>query len=59
MGKSALNMCSGSVRDVSEWSKYDCVIYTEAINVGVDFDKLHFDCFVGVYGLPMNPDSFV
>lgn len=59
INKTVLFMSSGNVQDISEWLKYDCVIYTEAINVGVDFNFLHFDCFVGVYGLPMNPDSFV
>lgn len=44
---------------VSEWVNYDVVIYTETITVGVDFDGKHFDCFIGIYHPPMNPELFV
>lgn len=27
----------------NNWQKYDCVIYSPSIEVGVDFSKLHFD----------------
>lgn len=38
---------------------YDAVFYTETISVGIDFTKLYFDCFLGVYSKPMCADQFV
>ena len=27
-----------------EWLKYDVVIYTTVITMGISFDEIHFDC---------------
>jgi hypothetical protein len=46
-------------RNPDTWLDFDVVLYTETITVGVDFNHQHFDCFIGIYDAPMNPELFV